>query len=603
MDFSFFNDGQIKKDRGLLEASRNNDTQAIQHWLLTGANPNAVDEDNNAALHWAARHGNDEATALLLKTKADVNQQGKEGVTALIFATKHNHFSTIQLLLSGNANPNIGDRHGFSPLVLAAQAGNTKIAKLFLDKSLEDNNSHLSLLHSAKHGLIDMVSLLLQAGVKINPRECILHNTPLHLAAQNGHIKIVELLLKAGALDALQNNPDDSPFHFVFEGERTTVVRKNGPAKNSSLNVYGETPLSLAVQGGHIEIVRLLLQAGADSNVQNIEGRTAIFWAVLGRYTEIVALLLDTGANSNLQDKNGDTAIFLAVLQGDIKTVLLLIKNGANIEIKNIHGLTPLHVASMKGHDNIVVALLNNSANKNAQDNNNLTPLYTSVHHQRYKIVKLLIQAGADVNLPDINCNTPLHVATAKDDILIAALLLQAGANKNLQNTKIIPLQAAKSVQMVLCFLNFMSTEEINTAITMIPSFDRGVIAFQKMLSDNLRHLYAMFGSCALAADKLYYPQQQTLELLANQVSFRFPLWYRHRIITDLQAIFQIPSKLKAKEEVQNVDALLNQSVYTPSLSNALKGIDPVTEEHKRKRENNDDHDKPKRRKLNTSES
>jgi len=97
----------------------------------------------------------------------------------------------------------------------------------------------------------------------------------------------------------------------------------------NSCDKDGDTALMWASMYGHIEVVKLLLEAGADVNAKTIDGDTALKWASDYGHTEIVKLLLEAGADVNAKDKWGNTALVKAIDSGYIKIVKLLKQYGA----------------------------------------------------------------------------------------------------------------------------------------------------------------------------------------------------------------------------------------------------------------------------------
>jgi len=126
---------------------------------------------------------------------------------------------------------------------------------------------------------------------------------------------------------------------------------------NAQEKLYGNTALVVASKYGYTEIVKLLLEAGADVNVKNKDGETALMKASYNGYTEIVKMLIDAGADVNIKDRYGTTALMLASLYGYTEIVELLIKAGANVNIKNSYGGTALRWASANGSTKIVELL------------------------------------------------------------------------------------------------------------------------------------------------------------------------------------------------------------------------------------------------------
>ncbi|CAK9033398.1 unnamed protein product [Durusdinium trenchii] len=116
--------------------------------------------------------------------------------------------------------------------------------------------------------------------------------------------------------------------------------------------------LFLAVEEGHLEAVRLLLEAGADKDAARIDGVTAVFVAAQNGHLEVVRLLLEAGANKDVVRRHGATALFIAAQNGHLKVVRLLLEAGADKDAATTDGTTALQIASQNGHMEVQELLL-----------------------------------------------------------------------------------------------------------------------------------------------------------------------------------------------------------------------------------------------------
>ena len=137
---------------------------------------------------------------------------------------------------------------------------------------------------------LDKLIKLMENKVENTINKELLKKLNLIEESKNGHKETVELLLNSGADPNIQNK-------------------------------FGQTALIMASCEGHTEIIELLLNSGADPNIQNKFGRTALYCASCKEYKEIVELLLKANADPNIQDKKGGTAYYVAQSK-DIKDLL-----------------------------------------------------------------------------------------------------------------------------------------------------------------------------------------------------------------------------------------------------------------------------------------
>jgi ankyrin repeat protein len=138
---------------------------------------------------------------------------------------------------------------------------------------------------------------------------------------------------------------------------RSSSVEKG--AVNKDTCNYGETPLHSAAGNGHLAVVQFVVASGADYNTNGINGWTPLQSAAGNGHLAVVEFLIDTGADINRQESNyGWTPFHSAAVNGHLAVVEFLIKKGADINTKGNNGWTPLQSASGHGHQ-AVVELIN----------------------------------------------------------------------------------------------------------------------------------------------------------------------------------------------------------------------------------------------------
>ena len=260
-------------------------------------------------------------------------------------------------------------------------------------------------------------------------------STPLHSAARDGHLKLVDLYL-ADYHEAINilDKESRTPLHlaaFYSDSPKVVSILIKAGAGVDIQDIDGETPLHLAVKGGNKKIVDALVKVSVDVNIQDIDGATPLYLAVK---REIAEALIKAGADVDIQDRNGKTPLYWAVSNGNKELADALIKAGAEVNIQDRNGETFLHLAVNDGNKEIVDALIKASVDVNIQDRNGATPLHLAIWGGYKEIVDALIKASVDVNIQDINGATPLHLAVIDGNKEIAEALIKAVADVDIQD-------------------------------------------------------------------------------------------------------------------------------------------------------------------------
>jgi hypothetical protein len=156
------------------------------------------------------------------------------------------------------------------------------------------------------------------------------------------------------------------------------------------------TALMVAAKYGHIEMVRLLVERGAEVDATEPGGFTALMLASFRGYREIAVTLLENGADMNVALEDGRTPLFAAVAKGAEDLVLLLVDRGADLQHEDARGWTALHHAAQLGHLAIVRLLLEQGADGDARTHKNRSPLDLAGWDGHAEVEALLREYGAE---------------------------------------------------------------------------------------------------------------------------------------------------------------------------------------------------------------
>lgn len=187
----------------------------------------------------------------------------------------------------------------------------------------------------------------------------------------------------------------------------------------------GITPLQYSIENGHIDIVRLLLMAGADPNVENglLVNDGQLFIDSNNQSTEEDETLVIEHIIKEIQNLKSTSALHIAIKRNDMESLKLLLEYGADPNVLDLGCCSPLHWAATKNNLVAVKLLLDTKADPNLKDLAKSTALHEAVRKKNYEIVKLLLKYGASPNIEDISGTTPFDLV-ADDQQLLDIILL-----------------------------------------------------------------------------------------------------------------------------------------------------------------------------------
>lgn len=196
---------------------------------------------------------------------------------------------------------------------------------------------------------------------------------------------------------------------------------------------WDTTGLMHAAEGGHSELVRLLLEAGAKVNLKDKScpgedgAFTALHYAALNGHSDVIVHLLKNGAKIDAVTKGaGGSPLKMAVSHKHIEAAAQLIKLGANPNLPDkVLGQTALQIAAQEGDEDIVRLLLRAGANVNSTDASGATPLMNAAWRRRSRVCRLLIKSGANLRATDLNLTTTLMWAVIGEDVAIVREMLE----------------------------------------------------------------------------------------------------------------------------------------------------------------------------------
>ena len=296
--------------------------------------------------------------------------------------------------------------------------------------------------------LFSVTQVLTHASIEAMQKRCFIN----HMATYSDTSSRLALipqdiqnsLVLSYVLQSVTFEPKETPLHFVVKGGLTELARCLATEAGANIdlaNSQGCTALDIACDNGHLEIVEILLRAGADVNQLGKDWRPLRIASSAG-HLEIVNALLAAGAKVDEEDETRLTPLIAAVLAGHLEVTQILLRAKANVN-KATQAWTPLLAAVTKNTDEIVKILLENHADVNMPIRGK-TPLIAACSFipqpekpentaRNLAIVQALLAKGADANQANYGINgcTPLQCVAQFGNSQLVPILLAAGADVN----------------------------------------------------------------------------------------------------------------------------------------------------------------------------
>ncbi|KAI1115069.1 ankyrin repeat-containing domain protein [Nemania sp. NC0429] len=349
----------------------------------------------------------------LEKCLKDESDPENDGMTPLCIACKYGRVGIMRLLLEAGANAKHETRDGSFPLELCLQFASSKEVPEQAMRTLLEYHSRIDLNqrdhngNTALHDIVDdtplsVVRALVNAGADFN----IANNknyTPFLVCLDTGNVEVAKYLLSK---NASLNNTAISPLHLTCRGTKLESIKllvEAGMDVNKVDDRTGETPLyaHLAMGRANLEVVQYLIASGADVNKIGGELKYPIIEACASSGEDIIRLLVEAGADINAEDDAGRRPVHV-LWKNRYPDMDVIVKLGADLKARDKRGRTVVHYgAALCDADDVKKLLDDTGVDANNGDDDGWTPLMWACQQRRdwhmTGIVELLLGRGADI--------------------------------------------------------------------------------------------------------------------------------------------------------------------------------------------------------------
>ncbi|GIY02847.1 protein TANC2 [Caerostris extrusa] len=278
---------------------------------------------------------------------------------------------------------------------------------------------------AAQQGHLRMVSLLLEFGAKVN---AVSHmgTGALILSCQRGYIDIINQLDDEGKCPAV---------HAASKGHLDVLMylfQCDWPSEEGcgpTVVQAAQCSLVAAAFNGHHNICEYLLDMPEVrvNDLDTLTGHSALTATSNSGHLQCCNILLRRSASVTMMNRQKDTPLLCASAEGHWEVAEKLLMHGASLEHTDSSGRTPLMLAAMNGHP-VLELLLSKGASIDVRDKEGLTALSWACLKGHYQAVQCLLNHGSDPNSTDGTGRTPLDFAAFNGDPEIVQLLLDSGA-------------------------------------------------------------------------------------------------------------------------------------------------------------------------------
>jgi len=356
------------------------------------ASVNARNATSQTPLHICASQGNVAMCDYLINEGAHLDSRDMQSKTALQLACEAGHHDLVQMMLNqSNLNPT--NMTFLSAFFAAVECGHVQIAESFFSRGLKlqelvrDSSKPVTL--AAKSGCLAMVELMLEAHGDLNADENGWN--ALHFASHCGHYQVIDRLVASNVSTKAITSKKQTPLLLAVKGGHFAVaeslLRSNQDGSSiKAEDEYGQHPIHHATRTGSVEIVKLLMSYGTKVNVENSFGWEPLHIATAYGHLDLVQRLLEQGAN--IEGKLGSPSI-------KRDKTHKLVEDGYWAEARwPYSGSRPMHLACEYGHYQIAQCLKGKGAKLESTCSEGWQPLHYAAFIGSSVLVEMLLESG-----------------------------------------------------------------------------------------------------------------------------------------------------------------------------------------------------------------
>lgn len=390
-------------------------------------------EQNNEAIE-AAKTGDAKAVVGAIKDGANIDATDAEGMSALAYAVLNDDYKLIKKLLKLNATVDA------SAIIASAQTNNQKVVKQFTKAGFDINAKNATgdtpIFHALKTGDDQLYTFFEQAGANLAIPDATGTTTLLYAIQNDKSFDLIQQLSQNEYLVNQANDSGETPFLTALTKENAPVIEllMNRGANVDVQTASGLTPLWFALEKGDMNLFNQFAERGADVNsIRN--GQTPLTHALKNNNQSLITTLLGYGADPSVDNADGQTPLSMALMNNQTDLFNQFLDSSAsNINKPNRFGFTLLDQAFQYSPSSLIRNLISRGAQFGpAQQQNKITPLMYAIEYKKADLVYELIEP-ATINQENFYGKTALVLAIEQGNLNLVQELVRQGADVNKKN-------------------------------------------------------------------------------------------------------------------------------------------------------------------------
>ncbi|GJQ77415.1 hypothetical protein Trydic_g9303, partial [Trypoxylus dichotomus] len=463
------------QDNGFLEFREICSKSPIKKWkeLLKIHLP----EENLRGVHLACIYSNAEAVRIYIENRANFNEVDRFNCTPLQYSVVAGHSKIVNMLLQNReiSNPFAVTNEGTTILHMSVRTGDVNVTKMLLEQ-LNIN------LHSKENPFRRVLVALMRPSMalakkygtkRLSTMKEFLNEidkdmcTPLQLAVGEESVDMVKILLKYADANF---GYDAKPLCTAIKCRNIEIVKlllEHGADPNYIKG--GSTPfLVMAIENGDEDIVQILLEHNADPNIQDTLCRELLQFST-PKSKSTIKLLLEVIFYSDTLGHMRNVPLIYAVRERNSKDIVLIFQgSGADPNLGDKLGDIPLHAVIHAENSEMVALEFRKETGKSYMDSGGRTPLTRAPTRGKKNIVQMSLDHGAVVNWLDSWGVAPLNNAVYRNDLEIIEMLLRNGAHVNCVDfvgwTPLVSAIVRKNKDIIRMLLDFQADVNLEDA-------------------------------------------------------------------------------------------------------------------------------------------